>query len=692
MIDLGGSVLDFFKRDVINQAELFTDHQIFTQRVLSVSASSASIVFCVVGIYLLIAIDPKRFIFRHQLIFFLLMFDLLKALILLLYPARVLSDPGSYDDIKFCQVVGFFTATAIQGADIAILAFAVHTYLLIFKPKYQTKVKNSSRTEGGLYRFRYYVYVLSFLIPLVFASLAFISRSGYDLFVCWCYLPQRPVWYRFVLSWVPRYCILITIFIIYGIIYFHVIQEFKSLGGMFTKIHRSQALHPFTSKDEKPTFFSAFKFFISRMTDLIAPRYVLPDAKELKERQELQKIKDEELRLKNIKLQKEKLKKSQQQQQNHHQKEEMSTDLDNDNDETDVDEGSVDPTQIVPPEIDNEQILYDPELQQQNLANFRKRQKIIEKQMKSIFIYPFAYCFIWLFPFILQATQVNHEQKHGPIVWLNYLGAFMQPLPGFVDTCVLFYREQPWKYTAMAIFEKEQNQRMDSLIGLHAGRGADDDSDNTSGRFTRVSVGAKLVDIQSYKSWRKWLSYLRLPLFRLPDNVSAKMLQEKYMQNRVDSEHAKATDNPDIHVIRPTITNRGIGIHDFSDVLAGDFTEQEFRENLNNFSLNFDKRNLKNISQRKRQSSTMSSLKSHPISSSKDPLSVNSRPTSRMSMSHPRSSRSSLHPKDAQIQRAHSDQQIYSRSSNSPTRQSMAAHSMDDSMDFLQFLRAGPPT
>ncbi len=132
-------------------------------------------------------------IFRHQLITFLLLFDFIKAIILLLYPSRVITHSTSYFDSHFCQVVGFFTAMSIEGADIAILAFAVHTYLLIFKPGLTTKVKNSTRLEGGLYKYRYYVYVLSFIIPVFMASLAFIG-VGYISLVCWCYLPQQPVW------------------------------------------------------------------------------------------------------------------------------------------------------------------------------------------------------------------------------------------------------------------------------------------------------------------------------------------------------------------------------------------------------------------------------------------------------------------------------------------------------------------
>ena len=51
----------------------------------------------------LFAIDPKRIVFRHQLIFFLLFFDLLKACILLLYPTRILTHSSAYYNHNFVK-------------------------------------------------------------------------------------------------------------------------------------------------------------------------------------------------------------------------------------------------------------------------------------------------------------------------------------------------------------------------------------------------------------------------------------------------------------------------------------------------------------------------------------------------------------------------------------------------------------
>ncbi|ODV81673.1 uncharacterized protein CANTADRAFT_45982, partial [Suhomyces tanzawaensis NRRL Y-17324] len=500
------TAMEFIKRaSMHNQVDDFTHHQALVQRILATSSSCASIALCLAGMYMFLAIDPRRLIFRHQLIFFLLFFDLMKAIILLLYPTRVLTHSTSYYNERFCQVVGFFTATAVQGADIAILVFAIHTYLLIFSPQLNTKVKNSFRVEGGLYKYRNYVYALSFFIPIVFASLGFIN-NGYTSLVCWCYLPQRPVWYRLVLSWVPRWCIIVVIFTIYGLIYFHVISEFKTLGGVFTTFHKNhQPLYPKHSHNDKPSFYSALKYFLDRIT----PKWIIPDQEELKV------ISTTHTRT-------------------HHNSAIKEEDPEAEEEDSDL--------SSTPVHVDTENIIYDPEFHAANLEKFRKRQKIIEKQMKSIFIYPFAYCFVWLFPFMLYVTQINYEERHGPIYWLNCMGAFMQPLNGFVDTLVFLHREQPWKYTIMKNFEKDRMSKMDNLIfqGMSGGSGPhgsvgnkDHDSESvaTSARLTKNSLSAStgLIDIKEYPEWRRWLSWARLPFFRLPTDETAFKFQTKYI-------------------------------------------------------------------------------------------------------------------------------------------------------------------
>lgn len=576
--------LDNLQQHVTNQIDEFTSHQAYLQRILAISSSCASIAACLVAIYMFLAIDPRRLIFRHQLITFLLLFDFIKAIILLLYPSRVITHSTSYFDSHFCQVVGFFTAMSIEGADIAILAFAVHTYLLIFKPGLTTKVKNSTRLEGGLYKYRYYVYVLSFIIPVFMASLAFIG-VGYISLVCWCYLPQQPVWSRLVLSWVPRYLIVIAIFVIYGLIYFHVIREFKTLGGVFTTIHKSHQtqLHPYVSSDEKPSFFSALKFSLISLRDRTFPKFVLPDQNPAMSPSQSRKPA----------------------------KKQKTEEDDDDDDEENHSDFST------PVHVDTENIIYDPEIHAANLAKFRKRQKIIEKQMKSIFIYPFAYCFIWIFPFMLQATQFNHERRHGPIYWLNLMGAFMQPLSGFVDSMVFFYREQPWKYTIKRNFEKEHMSKMDNLITTthphHASQDRrqsrnsahDSESIATSAVLTKNSLSAStgLIDFKHYSSWRQWLSWFRLPLFILPNDENMGKFQLDYITKKLTDinnnpngpttnqsnalNFGSSDDSSKDFNEKLKSFGAGVNKYDFSDLLKGDLAEKDFRHKLEKFSFNF---------------------------------------------------------------------------------------------------------
>lgn len=583
-----------------DQEQEFTHHQSLVQRILAVSSSCTSIVFCLLAIYFLLAIDPRRFIFRHQLILFLILFDLLKACILLLYPSRVLTHYSAYYNDRFCQIVGFFTATAIEGADMAILAFAVHTFLLIFKPSFSIKVNNSDRMEGGLYRYRWYVYAASFLIPLCLASLAFIRSDGYDPFVCWCYLPQRPVWYRLVLSWVPRYVIVVIIFLVYGAIYFHVLKEFKTLGGVFTTIHKVKAngIYPHSLND-KPSFFSALTYFFSAVKDHLLPKLVIPEENDNITRSTSRKSNIDPKETTNSQK---------------HQSEADNDDDDDDDDDENNDTGVVTFGEM---KLDTENIINDPDIHAANLENFRKRQKIIEKQMKSIFIYPFAYCFVWLFPFILQCTQFNYEETNGPVYWLNCMGAFMQPLNGFIDSLVFFYREKPWKHTIMKNFEKEHALKMNNLViqGHHSNNNSfpynransqgynntnDTESTATSARYTRNSLSISLgVDLSQYPYWRMVLSKLKLPYFALPTEENVTNFQFKYLNNKLDeirgtqlelmNNSNPATNNLQYHETK-------LSKHDFSNVLSGDLSEKDFRSTLENFSLNFNPERRESLS------------------------------------------------------------------------------------------------
>lgn len=378
---------------LLDRINSYTSRDVRVLRIVPIVSASVSIAFGIMGIYSFFAIDKRNRVFRHQLIAFLILFDLLKAIILLIYPARILlSAERDYYDKNFCQVVGFFTATAIEGADIAILSFAVHLALLIFRPA--DKVKHGKNLEGGLFRYRYLVYAISALLPLTLASLAYIHDAGYVGVTNWCALPPTPVTYRLVLNWAPRYAIIIAIFLIYGSIYWHVSKQYRQMRRSFGALHGER-----TKKKWYQKIFFVFRFF---------GWLVFPD---------IQLVSDESNRRYGVMV-------------------------DVPNSETTIGNNVATTQTGKAMELDHAR----EDVNRETFRNFEMRRVQIVRQMKSIFIYPISYVVLWLAPLAVQATQFNYRYEQG-IFWLNAISSFMQPFNATVDTLVFLLREKPWKLT-----------------------------------------------------------------------------------------------------------------------------------------------------------------------------------------------------------------------------------------------------
>ena len=111
----------------------------------------------------------------------------------------------------------------INSADFVVLLIALHTVLTIFNPR-------NHLDEGGLYRYRYVVYICWIVFPSLTASLAFFAgNNAYLEQGSFCALPIRPFWYRLALAWVPRYIILAFILTVYIAIYVYVGYKFNDV-------------------------------------------------------------------------------------------------------------------------------------------------------------------------------------------------------------------------------------------------------------------------------------------------------------------------------------------------------------------------------------------------------------------------------------------------------------------------------
>ncbi|KAI9729301.1 MAG: hypothetical protein M1834_006972 [Cirrosporium novae-zelandiae] len=140
---------------------------------------------------------------RHRLVMLLIASGAFKALGYLIFPAFTFTHGHVSSNSGFCQTNGFFILFANDGSglDFAVFVIALHSVLYLFKP-------SVTRTDGRLYRYRYFVYLLWIIYPALMGTLAFVSDSKpYVNVGTFCDLPVNPTWYRLALSWVPRYIV-----------------------------------------------------------------------------------------------------------------------------------------------------------------------------------------------------------------------------------------------------------------------------------------------------------------------------------------------------------------------------------------------------------------------------------------------------------------------------------------------------
>ncbi|KAF4973913.1 hypothetical protein FZEAL_9139 [Fusarium zealandicum] len=157
--------------------------------------------------------------FRHDLIMLLIYSDMFKGFWLLLFPAVELVAGKIETEQTFCQVSGFFLSLSIEASDVAVALITIHTALYIF------------RGEQGLYPFRRIAYAVAAVIPVLLASLTFISSPGYINTGQFCYLPFNPMWKRLALTWFPRYLAFTIILFLCIAIYVYVrvlVSRFES--------------------------------------------------------------------------------------------------------------------------------------------------------------------------------------------------------------------------------------------------------------------------------------------------------------------------------------------------------------------------------------------------------------------------------------------------------------------------------
>ncbi|CAN6596789.1 hypothetical protein TRVA0_001S03334 [Trichomonascus vanleenenianus] len=385
----------------------YSDSEVMVLRLLAISASCVSIAAGLVAFYLYTNMKEK--LFRHRLILLLLISDFLKGLILLWYPARILVVDSAALNRNFCSIVGFLTSVFIECADINVAVLAIHTALLVFR-------KDGTTSEAGLYPYKKYIYAFNVVLPLILASLAFIhnGRDSYLPYVTWCYLPIRPVWFRIVLSWALRYAIMIAIIVIYVSIYIYVKRQYDQVVQNFSLAQTHIDEREF-QKGIRGRWWRFKRWLKSALSHL--PGFAFLDEQAYHYRRYRQSPEDP---------------------------------------------NSLDEEELRRVSQTNAII----EFQRNSMIQFQMRRSLIERQVRSIFIYPAAYVFLWVFPLILQGLQFKTDLEKSKVLWIAAIAAFMQPFNCTVDTIAFMLRETPWRNSEERIFTRRNWQRIKHVATL----------------------------------------------------------------------------------------------------------------------------------------------------------------------------------------------------------------------------------
>jgi len=309
-----------------------------------------------------------------------------------------------------------------------IFIIAIHTAVYVFNPKL-----TQSGDEGGLWRWRYYVFAAWFLIPALLAGLAFIDPTPYVPLVTWCYLPARPLVLQYALAWGPRYFIFLLISVLYVALYVYVRRAYRTID----ETHRD-SLSSDTGSDLEAH--RSHNTNIGHIPQAIIPGYLQRKRPSIPP----PLVEDE--------------KESQ-----------VSTEPSESESPSPTSETPMvthpPPTYERPPQSAEARNMslattlsdaLPPSFrasraqEKAELESFAHRRSRVQRQMNTLFIFPIVYFIMWIPPFIHHLYQVitfdstANTLPPGTFA-VTVLATIFLPAQGFVNVCVYAVRERPWR-------------------------------------------------------------------------------------------------------------------------------------------------------------------------------------------------------------------------------------------------------
>lgn len=361
--------------------------------------------------------------------------DLLRSTLELAYPIVTLIHGDVQAGSMYCEVGGFFTAYFFELSDWMIFIIAIHTAVYVFNPKLTL-----ASDEGGLWRWRYWVFGLWLTFPALLASLAFINTPAYVPLVTWCYLPAQPLVWRYTLAWGPRYFIFFTISVLYVALYVHVRRTYRHIDrnqnehSDGSELDWQSSMH-IPNQVEQPTLTFPPPTFAQRKRPSVPS--LLVEEPEEPEREPSPSASTETPTLDSYTLN------------NQSPDSQLSTS------ETQLIPRTMTPIEhrnlsnatTLPPSSRRGSVM--PTHPTPNIS-IAQRRASVERQMRTLFIFPIVYFIMWIPPFINHIYQVvtyddTATSLPSGTFPIAVVATIFLPAQGFVNVCVYAARERPWR-------------------------------------------------------------------------------------------------------------------------------------------------------------------------------------------------------------------------------------------------------
>ncbi len=415
--------------------------------------------------------------FRHHLIMLLVISDMGKAIWFFIFPLFVFARGPISSSSTLCQAGGFLLAQATEASDFAALMIALHLVTCVFRPP-------KRGYQGGLHNFRRWIYLLWALLPILAASLAFVNKgNAYADYGAFCYLPEKPIWYRMVLAWIPRYIVILTIFTAAFIVTIHVHIRFKRFGhpedGQMEG-HLSSAgslsVHSTPYNNELRLTPASD---IPPLNNAKPPKLALwQESFHLDNRISAHSTFDDDIKISEASLP------------GSTAGAEISQAPRRGSEVKDFALNRTSPLRITafnsdkPPQqiaVPNGRIsrtlsgTSPPAVRDELGVGFSRapssgtdsateelltHRHSIERHLRILFLYPVSYMLVWTFPFISQCFQLSGRHFEAQSLWLQILVTGVLALQASVDAAIFSYRERPWKRPrGHALISKETLRR-----------------------------------------------------------------------------------------------------------------------------------------------------------------------------------------------------------------------------------------